>query len=207
MPEARQVGPTVPGVHAITTRLAHLGVVTMVAAQLATSSLMTPPPRDGGGVGDLWFAAHTLLGLGAVAAVVLLWLAVLARPAGDTTPPSALFPWFSAHRRAALAEDITRVTRRVRAGCFPHAVDTGGALAPAVHGLGLLVLSAVVVTGSLGWYGGFRALLATHPVFTTLLWVYLGGHVGFALLHQGMGEGRLGYMFLAWWRDRQGTRL
>ncbi|MFC0387712.1 cytochrome b/b6 domain-containing protein [Muricoccus vinaceus] len=207
MPEARQVGPTVPGVHAITTRLAHPGVVTIVAAQLATSSVMTPPPRDGGGAGDLWFAAHTLLGLGAVAAVMLVWLAMLARPAGGTTPRSALFPWFSARRRIALAENITRVIRRIRAGRLPHAADTSGALAPAVHGLGLLVLSAVVVTGFLGWYGGFRALLAAHPVFTTLLWVYLSGHVGFALLHQGMGEGRLGYMFLAWRRDRQGTRL
>lgn len=197
MPDAGQPPSVVaPRQHAVPTRLAHLAVVAAVAAQLATGSVMAPPPKGGGGSGDAWFAAHTLLGFEALVAVALLWLAVLASPGGEGTPPGMLFPWLSARGRAALLRDLRRVGRRLRAGRLPRAADTARALAPAVHGLGLLVVTAVVATGALGWYAGLRALLAVHPALVTLLWVYLGGHAGFALLHEVAGEGRLGHMFL-----------
>ena len=85
-----------PRRHSRAVRFGHLAVVTMVAAQLATGSVMTGPHR--GAPGDAWFAVHVLFGLGAVAAVALLWLAVLLRPGGEGTAPAALFPWFSPHR-------------------------------------------------------------------------------------------------------------
>ncbi|HYZ35025.1 MAG TPA: hypothetical protein VE684_22435 [Crenalkalicoccus sp.] len=107
-----------------------------------------------------------------------------------------LFPWFSAARRAALAGDLARLARRLRVRRLPHAADTARALAPAVHGLGVLTATAVVATGAIGWYAGLTPLLALHKALVTLLWAYLGGHVGVALLHQVAGEGRLGHMLL-----------
>ncbi|MDJ0391013.1 cytochrome b/b6 domain-containing protein [Roseomonas sp. E05] len=186
------------------TRLAHLAVAALVAAQLTTGSIMSSP-MEGGGGGDVWFLAHRLVGLGAVGAVALLWWAALVRPGRRAVSPGALFPWFSAGRRAALRADALRAARKLRAARLPQAADTGAALAPAVHGLGLLVVAAVALTGALGWFGGLEALLALHSALVTVLWAYLGGHVGVALIHELSGEGRLGYMFLARARARQGS--
>ncbi|TCZ61033.1 cytochrome b/b6 domain-containing protein [Roseicella aquatilis] len=185
---------------ALPTRLAHLALVTAVAVQLASGSLMAPPQAGRTG-GDALFAMHVLLGLGAVNAVALFWLVVLLRPAGVGTPPGALLPWFSAPRRAALWRDLVGAARLLRAQRLPRAAATEAALAPAVHGLGLLTATAVAATGALGWYGGVGPLVAVHPALVTLLWVYLAGHAGVALLHQVAGEGRLGQMFLPWRRS------
>lgn len=192
-----------PGAPGLPARLAHLGLVAAVAAQLASGSVMTPPGAGAAG-GDAWFAAHVLLGLGVAGAVTLFWLTVARRPAGTGTPPGALLPWVSARRRAALWHDLAGAVRLLRAGRLPGAAATEAAIAPAVHGLGLLTATAVVATGALGWYGGAGALLAVHPALVTLLWAYLAGHVGAALLHQLAGEGRLGQMLLPW--RRVGTR-
>ncbi|MDJ0390296.1 cytochrome b/b6 domain-containing protein [Roseomonas sp. E05] len=184
------------------TRRAHLAVAALVAAQLTTGSIMSSPV-DGDGGGGVWFLAHRLLGLGAAGAVALLWWAALVGPGRRVAPAGALFPWFSAHRRAALRADALWVARKLGAARLPQAADTRAALAPAVHGLGLLTVAAVAATGALGWFGGLGTLLALHSALVSVLWAYLGGHVGVALLHEISGEGRLGYMFLARARARQ----
>lgn len=186
------------------TRSAHFAVVMTVMVQLASGSVMVPPLADHG-AGDIWFATHTLLGVATAGAVTLLWMTVLAKPRREGKMRNALFPWFSSQCRAAVVHDLVCLAIRLRARRLPHTADTSRALAPAVHGLGLLAATAVVATGALGWYAELQPLLALHPALVTLLWVYLGGHTGFALLHQMAGDGRLGHMFLflPWRRVRQ----
>ncbi|WP_165982668.1 cytochrome b/b6 domain-containing protein [Dankookia rubra] len=178
-----------------TTRAAHFAVAVTVMMQLASGSVMVPPLVDRG-TGDIWFATHTLLGVAAAGAVTLLWITVLAISHGEEKLPNALCPWFSAQRRAAVAHDLVCLVRRLRARRLPRSVDTTRALAPALHGLGLLAVTSVVATGALGWYAGLQPLLAIHAALVTLLWIYLCGHTGFALLHEVAGDGRLGHMFL-----------
>ncbi|WP_160119820.1 cytochrome b/b6 domain-containing protein [Rhodovarius lipocyclicus] len=189
-----------PRRHARAVRFGHLLLVAMVAVQLTTGSVMATP--EGGVPGDAWFAVHVLAGLGAVAAVSMLWLTVLLRPGGGGTAPAALFPWFSASRRRAAWLDLRGVIVALRARRLPRAEETAAGLAPAVHGLGLLAATALVATGALGWYGGLAPLLGIHAALVTVLWIYLGGHAGVALFHQLAGEGRIAHMFLPWRRDR-----
>lgn len=191
LPAARR-----PRSHAV--RYAHLAVVVMVALQLADSSVMHKPKH--GAPGDAFFALHVTLGLGTVAAVVLLWLAVLLLGGRDATAVGALFPWFSPRRRRALRDEAYAAFALLRAWRLPGVERTAAALAPAVHGLGMLAVTALVATGALGWYGGLNPLLDLHEALVTPLWIYLGGHAGTALLHLLAGEDTISAMFLPWRR-------
>ena len=69
-------------------------------------------------------------------------------------------------------------------------------LASAIHGLGLLIATAMALTGAVGYFfPAARFLLGIHETIAPIMWAYLIGHVGLALLHQLAGHRILQRMF------------
>lgn len=97
------------------------------------------------------------------------------------TAAGALFPWLSAPRRAALAQDTRRHWQALRAGRFP-AYAKAAPLASAVHGLGLLLVTLMAASGFTWWLGANGAV-GPHKLFANLVWVYLIAHAGLAVIH------------------------
>lgn len=85
----------------------------------------------------------------------------------------------------------------------PHNPD--GALGPAVHGLGLLLVTAMAASGTLYWLqvrlglhsaepDGMLAM-TVHLALANLVWVYLIAHAGLAVLHHLLRSMSLGAMW------------
>lgn len=176
-----------PAKHGFITRLAHIGLALAIVTQLGTSLVMQAPEH--GHSNNVAFAVHETSGLAALGFAFLFWAAMVARRTG--TSLGALFPWGSQMRRAALWSDsrahLTALAR-LRLPDF----NATSPVASAVHGLGLLLMSAMALSGTVyyvfrtgdsdaGWTVG--AAMAVHRLFANLVWAYLIGHAGLALLH------------------------
>jgi len=70
-------------------------------------------------------------------------------------------------------------------------------LAGTVHGLGLLLVLALGISGAIMLYGmeesgkmlGFvHDMKELHEILGTILWVYIVGHVGMVIIHQLFGH-------------------
>ncbi|MDA3920735.1 MAG: cytochrome b/b6 domain-containing protein [Salinisphaera sp.] len=129
---------------------------------------------------------HEWVGLIATAIVILHWLWSVADSV-DGGSLRALFPW-GARGRQNVIEDLM-VLRRIRLPLRDHG-EPG--LAGLIHGLGLLCVSAMAVTGSIIFFllgpEGFQwpamiTLLDLHAFISAFVWVYWLAHVGIALLH------------------------
>jgi len=176
--------------HVFTTRLFHAGVALAVAFQLVISLVMDgPEPGRADGLA-LW--AHEYAGLAALALIALFWLNLTLRRVG--TAPGALFPWAAPARRAALrAEALALKDALTRLRLPGH--DETAALASAAHGLGLLLMSAMALSGAAWFWLGGDLLLDLHGLFGNLAWAYLLGHAGMAALHHVTGVAPLGAMW------------
>ncbi|GIX15262.1 MAG: hypothetical protein KatS3mg118_3221 [Paracoccaceae bacterium] len=183
-----------PHRHALTTRLLHMGVALAVIWQLGVSLIMQGP--RGPQAGDLFFATHSYVGLAAMAVIVLFWANLALRRVG--TAHGALFPWFSAERRAALWADTRAHLAALTRLRLPH-YDENAPLASAVHGLGLLLMTLMAATGTLWWFAAPSAAAGAfeivHKLFANLAWAYLIGHAGLAVIHHLRGEASLSEMW------------
>jgi hypothetical protein len=115
-----------------------------------------------------------------------------------------LFPWFSAARMRDVAADlIEQVLHRLLG--VGRMEDRGDALASAVHGLGLLTVTGMCLTGATYFFARGTILgrdaLMLHRLVANLMWAYLIGHGGMAVLHQFLGDDILARMF--WFRRRR----
>jgi cytochrome b561 len=99
--------------------------------------------------------------------------------------------------------DVTGQLRRVMHGRFPD--EGSGAMVSAIHGLGLLTVSAMAATGAVFFFTDGTAIarvaLGLHRLLANLMWAYLIGHAGLAALHQLVGDDVLSRMF--WFRPRR----
>src|SRR4051794_3725240 len=94
------------------------------------------------------FAVHQWVGLATAGVIVLFWLWLTFRRV--STAPGQLFPWFSARRLRAVGTDLAGHARAAARLSLPDP-ETSGALADALHGLGLLIALAMALTGTSGW--------------------------------------------------------
>jgi cytochrome b561 len=185
------------------TRWLHAGISLGVVIQLSTSVLMSVP-RPGGPLQEPGFhmcEVHRWSGICVAGLVLLHWLWLLT---GHVTGGwGHLFPWFSAPRLRALVADVKELPNWFR-GAFPGQQEETTPLAGAVHGLGLLLISCMAVAGAviffrMGPHGSMSRFVATvreiHMFAGEVLWVYLAGHVGMALLHQLRGDRLITDMF------------
>ena len=94
---------------------------------------------------------------------------------------------------AKVLEDV----RCLFSGKLPFRVskDSLGGVSGLVEGLGLLLVFGLALLGSLAmlsWFGLVipaawgHDLIQVHKFFAGLIWWYLGGHVGMAVIHQGL---------------------
>jgi cytochrome b561 len=187
------------------TRVLHLLLLLTVLHQLMGSRIMERPfPGDE----PAWpFVLHQWVGLASLAALGVFWAWTLVRHRLET-PLGRLVPWFSIDGYRAVLIDVTRSAGRLIGVVTP---DDGheqadGALASAVHGLGLLVASAMAVSGAAyflffeGTSAG-KLVLGLHKLFANFMWAYLIGHAGLAILHALWGDDILSRMF--WLRPRR----
>lgn len=187
------------GYYSRPTRLLHYGLAVTITFQLAISLVMAARAHHGvppGAFAHGAFEAHRFVGLASVAIVVLHWL-WSARPHMDGGI-GHLFPWAGANR-ARLFRELGGLLR----GQLPEGGPHGG-LAGAVHGLGLLVATAMAASGVVLFFlfpesgplpGAARAAATVHSAVANLVWAYWGGHVGMAVVHHLTGHDTLRRMF------------
>lgn len=176
------------------TRVLHWGLTLFVTFQLFSGLWISTP-------GTLvYFHWHEYVGLAAAAVILLHWMwSFTCRDLG------VLFPW----NGAGFAR-IGKETRGMLHGQVPAAGHQVG-LSSFVHGLGLLAMTGMAVTGVLLFLvipvrlggmatgthsGAITSLSLIHRYLSYLAWIYWGGHVGFALLHQLRGGRIFGAIFL-----------
>ncbi len=186
------------------TRALHLLLLLAVPGQLASSEFMRRP-FPGDPPGSL-YVLHEYAGLASLAVVGAFWAWTLVRR-GETRL-GRLLPWLSASRLRDAAADIAAQARRMARGRMPD--DEDGAFASAVHGLGLLGVTAMAVTGSIFFLMSgtpvAHAALALHKLIANLVWAYLFAHAGLAVLHHLLGSDILSRMFWPGRRRRPEAR-
>jgi cytochrome b561 len=180
------------------TRLLHLGMVLTISFQLFISLIMAEPDHNGSELGRLAFEAHEIVGLTALTIVLLHWIWSLSSQFKGEGGINHLFPWFG-HARQTVIRDINDLLK----GKFPQSGNKGG-LAGLIHGLGLLAVSGIAITGGLlfvlfpetGKPGMVTETFAElHEGLATLVWTYWIGHGGIAILHHIIGHDTLKNMF------------
>lgn len=181
------------------TRLFHACLALAVISQLISSQFMQVPRE--GRPGNWVFEVHEYSGLFAGAMALGLWLVIITRIGG--TDIGRLLPWFSADRRAAFWADTKAHWTIVRAFHLPQ-YRQASPFAAAIHGLGLLLITAMAATGTLYWLGNIAGsqdglviwlAINLHGLMANLVWAYLIGHAGMALIHHFTGGQSLRVMW------------
>ncbi len=147
-----------------------------------------------------WVFLHSMLGIATLLVIIVDWMWTWAR-----NDLGVIFPW----NRTGL-RSVGRELGGIFLGKLPSAGDVVG-LSSFMHGIGLLAVSGMAVTGVLiyfvipGGYG-FFANTAGYGILTTLgvvhlwlsylVWFYLAGHVFFAVLQQLLGNNVLRHFTL-----------
>ncbi|MDA8361194.1 MAG: cytochrome b/b6 domain-containing protein [Gammaproteobacteria bacterium] len=184
------------------TRLTHWGLAVTISAQLASGLLVADPHTR------LYFYFHEYDGLAASVFILMAWLWAYA-----DQEIGLLFPW-NAAGMAAVKADIRALLRKKT---LPPGGQTIG-LASFGHGLGLLAVTVMAISGVWiffiipGGHGAqaastdFRAFMevsAVHTFTSYLVWLYLVGHIGFAVAHQREGTPIFRGIF---WRPAKGAK-
>lgn len=176
-------------------RWLHFGLAFTISIQLLSSQIMVSPRHaHDHPIGYLFLLIHEYDGLVAAAILLLhwLWLAL------DRQLFSHLFPWTFQGGRDIIT-DIQGLFR----GQISGTGDRGG-LPGFVHGLGLLTATAMGLTG-VGIFLIFHQphtpeaikdlVKGAHSLIANLIWIYFGGHVLLAVIHEMMGHPVIRQMF------------
>ena len=178
------------------TRLLHWGFALLIPLQLLSEELMKRPKpgriRDDMQV--FFFDMHETIGWVAFVLVVarIAWLFVSAESSW-----SRLFPYFSAKGFKGLVTELKNEVPGWFKGKLTDPNQDNYFLAGAIHGLGLLLVSVMGITGivmALGMedtgkmLGFIHDAKEVHEVMGELLWIYIYGHVVMVVLHMLVGH-------------------
>jgi cytochrome b561 len=185
-----------------TSRLLHLLLAVGVCLQLLLSTFMQQPEPGAiqTALGGLGFQLHEVLGLTLLPSILGWFLWILLRHREPSL--GDLFPWLISGRQKVLqaAQVALAEARQGRLAAEPEILP----LIRTVHGLGALCALFMAITGSLVWLGmdasdalpaWAELVLELHQAAATLMWAYLFGHAGMALVHHWRGEATLSRMF------------
>ena len=183
-------------------RALHALTALTITFQMVISLVMDHPrtSRPMSATGGLFFRWHEWLGLAALAILVCGWAYRLSSWKRESQ--GRLFPWLSSPGRQALFQDLKQFLL-LRWTSIPE----DGALAGTVHGLGLLIAAAMVLTGGVIYFllgpqdtvtPTVRSVMEVHSFLATFMWIYLCSHAFMGVWHQYMGHGNLGRMFRFW---------
>ncbi|MGA9852278.1 MAG: cytochrome b/b6 domain-containing protein [Gammaproteobacteria bacterium] len=176
-------------------RLLHLLLAIGVTAQLFIGSFMHSPHP--GRPDSMGFEAHEIIGAAVLALIILHWLWSCSHPNEGLRH---LFPWTRQGLRKVVAE-FWQGVRYLRLP--PGGPGKDGGLAGLVHGLGLLAITAMVITGGTFYLsrmagagrGTLEIIEDIHDTFAVIVWVYWGGHLGVTVLHSLLRQPVLKRMF------------
>lgn len=182
-------------------RWLHASLAFLISAQLL-SSLVMQVPRPGRerlitALGSSSFQLHRLTGMIVLLILCMHWVWSLSGhlPGGL----AHLFPWADRKRISHIIADI-KLILQLRIRDFPME----STLAGAVHGLGLIVASLMVLTGAFLYFGispagemssFVHSMKKAHELIAKLMWAYLIGHVSMGTLHQWIGHKTVSEMF------------
>ena len=183
-----------------TIRILHALVALTITFQLLVSLVMDHPHHTGrpmSQTGAWWFEWHEWVGLAAIAVLLASWIYRLVnfRREGQ----GRLFPWLNTKGRSQLLVEL-RMVLTLKWTTLPET----GALAGTIHGLGLLIATAMAVTGGVLYIKLWPANIVTantanlmdiHSTLATVMWVYLYGHSIMAVWHQFIGHASIAKMF------------
>jgi cytochrome b561 len=178
--------------HARLTRMIHMGLALAITLQMLGSLLLEVFEKTQTGKDLLQY--HQYFGLVAFGLILMFWLVVMVRRTG--TELALLFPWFSKARRAPVWAEITGHIATLKARQIPS-FEPHSPLAPAIHGLGLLLILAMAGSGTVYYFintgnpdaGGLvGVVMFIHKTLANLVWAYLFGHAGLAVLHHYMKD-------------------
>jgi len=185
------------------TRLLHWGIAIGIPLQLISEELMKRP-KPGRIRSDeqiFFFDMHEWVGMLLLTLIVLrlIW-GVMGMGDGRL---SKLFPFATAAGRKGMMHELRTEVPGWLKGKFepPEKEDY---IAGLVHGLGVLLVLALGASGAVMLYGmedsgrmlGFvHTMKELHEALGELLWIYLVGHVGMALVHQLLGHRSLQRIF------------
>jgi len=177
------------------TRLLHWGFALLIPLQLLSEELMKRPKpgRIREDMQIFFFEMHEWIGM---IALTLILLRILWGFAGAEGGWVRLFPYCTSKGLKGLKEEICTEIPSWFKGNFP-VPDKEAYLAGAVHGLGLLLVLALGISGAIMLYGmeetgqmlGFvHDMKELHEVLGEILWIYIFGHVGMAVIHLLFGH-------------------
>ncbi|MDX8388623.1 MAG: cytochrome b/b6 domain-containing protein [Ghiorsea sp.] len=183
------------------TRLLHWCFAVMIPLQLLSEELMKRPKplriRDDMQV--FWFDMHEWVGMLLLTVIVIRfgWAFISKEFSFER-----LYPYLYKARRVVLKTELAAIPGWFK-GNFPD-LKHEYYLAGAVHGLGLLLVLAMGVTGAMMLYGMEETGLMTgiiheakeaHEMLGGLLWAYLIAHVAMTIIHKFLGHSLLGRIF------------
>jgi cytochrome b561 len=182
------------------TRFLHLGLALVVTFELFNSLIMEEPQpgRVLSGLEGVLFETHEWAGMAALLIIAVHWAWSLWGMGGSGL--RHLLPYRTTDRAI-----IWQELRGLLAFRLPQG-GPDGRLAGMIHGLGLLAVSVMALTGAVLFFGlpedGSKSTMfvdlaeEAHEIFSTLAWVYWGGHGVMAVLHQLVAkDGALSRMF------------
>ena len=176
-------------------RAIHLLLAIAVTAQLFIGSFMRSP--HAGRPDTFGFETHEFLGFAILALILLHWIWSATHPNEGLRH---LFPW----TRAGLLNAAREFWQAVRYRQLPAGGPGKDAdLAGFVHGLGLLAITAVALTGGTFYLvrmagagrGALEILEDVHDTFAVIAWIYWGGHLAVTVLHSLFGHPTFKGMF------------
>jgi len=184
------------------TRGLHALFAVTVVTQLVTGLIMhvPHPGRSISPIGNLFFEIHRWSGLSTACFMLLHWVWLLS---GHLTEGwMRLFPWFSSEGRRQVLSGLRTFPAWILGK--PGGEADLDRMAGAVHGLGLVVVSAMAGTGTAIFFGmapsgaeetTVAIIREIHGFLAGFVVAYLAGHVGMAVLHQYRGERIITRMF------------
>jgi len=184
------------------TRLLHWAFALLIPLQLLSEELMKRPKpgRIREEMQIFFFEMHEWVGM-------LLLVVIVARFAwafiSKEFSLARLYPYFNSQHRAKLWYEITHEVPSWFKGEI-HEPSSERFIASSVHGLGLLLVLLMGVSGAIMLYGmeetgqmlGFvHEMKELHEILGEVLWIYLFTHVGMALIHMLVGHKILSRIF------------
>ena len=180
-------------------RWSHSLVAVAIIFQMAISLIMDHPhtKRPMTVDGEQYFRWHEWIGLAALALLICTWVYRLITWKRESH--RRLFPWVTASGRQSLLREAWQFVR-LRWTDIPEE----GALVGTVHGLGVLIATAMALSGGLIFFAlgaqdivtpVAHRLMDVHSFLATFMWVYLCGHPVMAFWHEYMGHGSLARIF------------
>lgn len=173
------------------TRWFHVGLAVLVPLQLLSEELMKRPKPGRIRTDEqiFFFEMHEWVGMTLLAIVILHLLWSIGKEDGGF---ARLFPYLNGKGRCDLLGDVKGLTKGKVAS-----PDESVALAGAVHGLGLLLVLVLGVTGAMMLYGMedsgkmlgiIHDAKEFHEALGVFVWIYLIGHVAMIAVHRIKGH-------------------